>query len=104
MNALKKTKTKATIRLSCFPGAVADVVLACSLVEEGVGLRGLNGGASFTRTPATLVLKDVAVAADESLELLPPFVPPSVPDPDAILFEVKGLRFSTLMQCARIWY
>lgn len=64
----------------------------------------LNGGSSFTRTPATLVLKDVAVAADESLEMLTPFVPPSVPDPDAIIFEVKGLGFSTLIQRPRIRY
>lgn len=69
-----------------------------------MGLSRLTGGSSFTRTPATLVLKDVAVAADESLELLTPFVPPSVPDPDAIIFEVKGLRFSTLIQRARGWY
>lgn len=80
---------------------MADVVLACSLVE-GVELSGLNGGSAFTRTPATLVLKDVAVAADESLEFLTPFEPPSEPDPDAIIFEVKGLCFSTLMQRARI--
>lgn len=80
---------------------MADVVLACSLVE-GVELSGLNGGSAFTRTPATLVLKDVAVAADESLESLTPFEPPSVPDPDAIIFEVKGLCFSTLIQQARI--
>lgn len=69
-------------------GNVADVVLACSLVE-GVELSGLNGGSAFTRTPATLVLKDVAVAADEDLEFLTPFEPPSEPDPDAIIFEVK---------------
>ncbi|CAJ1062510.1 tapasin-related protein [Xyrichtys novacula] len=47
------------------------------------------GGALFTRTPATLVLKDISVAADESLETYTPFVPPSVPDPDLILLEVK---------------
>ncbi|XP_047454335.1 tapasin-related protein [Mugil cephalus] len=68
---------------------VADVVLSCSLVEEGSGLGGMGGGALFTRTPATLVLKDVAVGPDESLETLTPFVPPSVPDPDLILFETK---------------
>ncbi|XP_018538263.1 tapasin-related protein [Lates calcarifer] len=68
---------------------VADVVLSCALVEEGVGLGGMGGGAAFTRTPATLVFRDVAVAPDESLETLTPFVPPSVPDPDLILFEAK---------------
>uniref|UniRef100_H3CRH5 TAP binding protein like n=1 Tax=Tetraodon nigroviridis TaxID=99883 RepID=H3CRH5_TETNG len=80
--------------LKCVCGNVADVVLACSLVEEGVELGGLHGGPSFTRTPATLVLKDVAVAAEESLELLTPFVPPSVPDPDAIILEVKATASS----------
>ncbi|KAF1388089.1 hypothetical protein PFLUV_G00086620 [Perca fluviatilis] len=68
---------------------VADVVLSCTLVEEGVGQGGMGGGAVFTRTPATLVLRDVAVAPDESLETLTPFVPPSIPDPDAILLEAK---------------
>ncbi|TNN54560.1 Tapasin-related protein [Liparis tanakae] len=64
---------------------VADVVLSCTLVEEGVGL----GGSLFTHTPATLVLRDVPVASDEPLETLTSFVPPSIPDPDALLFEVK---------------
>ncbi|XP_068425546.1 tapasin-related protein [Clinocottus analis] len=68
---------------------VADVVLSCSLVEEGVGLGGAGGGTLFARTPATLVLRDVPVTSDESLETLTPFVPPSVPDPDALLIEVK---------------
>lgn len=72
----------------CADGAV-DVVLSCSLVEEGAGLGGMGGGALFTRTPATLVLRDVAVAPDESLDTLTPFVPPSIPDPDAILLEAK---------------
>lgn len=66
---------------------VADVVLSCNLVEEGSGL----GGVLFTRTPATLVLKDVALASDESLGTLTPFVAPSIPDPDLIIFETKGL-------------
>lgn len=68
---------------------VADVVLSCTLVEEGAGLGGMGGGAHFTRTPATLVLRDVPVGPDESLETLTPFVPPSIPDPDAILLEAK---------------
>ncbi|CAK6966223.1 tapasin-related protein [Scomber scombrus] len=72
-----------------YANGVADVVLSCALVEEGVGLGGMGGGSLFTRTPATLVLRDVAVAPDESLEALTPFVPPSIPDPDAILFEAK---------------
>ncbi|XP_039973515.1 tapasin-related protein isoform X3 [Xiphias gladius] len=74
----------------CVSGdGVADVVLSCTLVEEGVGLGGMGGGASFRRTPATLVFRDVAVASDESLETLTPFVPPSVPDLDLLLFEAK---------------
>lgn len=64
------------------------MVLSCALVEEGMG--GM-GGALFTRTPATLVLRDIAVASDESLETLTPFVPPSIPDPDAILLDAKGV-------------
>ncbi|XP_074540030.1 tapasin-related protein [Halichoeres trimaculatus] len=67
---------------------VTDVVLSCTLVEEGVGMGGM-GGALFTRTPATLVLRDIAVAPDESLETLTSFVPPSSPDPDALLLEAK---------------
>lgn len=69
------------------------MVLSCTLVEEGAGLGGMGGmggGALFTRTPATLVLRDIPVSPDESLETLTPFVPPSVPDPDAILLEAKG--------------
>lgn len=69
---------------------VADVVLSCSLVEVGAGVGGMGGGTLFTRTPATLVLQDVAVGPDEPLETLTPFVPPSVPDPDILLFETKG--------------
>ncbi|XP_034553191.1 tapasin-related protein [Notolabrus celidotus] len=67
----------------------ADLVLSCNLVEEGVGMGGMGGGALFTRTPATLVLRDVTMAPEESLETLTSFVPPSVPDPDAILLEAK---------------
>ncbi|XP_034409731.1 tapasin-related protein [Cyclopterus lumpus] len=68
---------------------VADVVLSCTLVDEGVRLGGVGGGTLLTRTPATLVLRDVPVASDESLETLTSFVLPSIPDPDAILLEVK---------------
>ncbi|XP_026173312.1 tapasin-related protein [Mastacembelus armatus] len=83
------------ILFGCFMTCVcadgfADVVLSCAFVEEGVGLGGMGGGAHFTRTPATLVLRAVAVAPDESLETLTPFVPPSIPDPDLILFESKA--------------
>ncbi|XP_076010931.1 tapasin-related protein isoform X2 [Genypterus blacodes] len=67
---------------------VADVVLSCALLDEG-GLSGMAGGALFTRTQATLVLRDVAVSSDQTEETLTPFIPPSVPDPDFILLEVK---------------
>lgn len=49
------------------------------------------GGGAFKRTPATLILRDVSVPPDDSLETLTPFMPPSVPDPDAVLVEAKGL-------------
>ena len=69
---------------------VADVVLSCTLLEEGGGLGGMGSGAAFKRTPATLILRDAEVSPDESLETLTPFVPPADPDPDLILFEAKG--------------
>lgn len=67
-----------------------DIVLSCTLVEDGGGLGAMGGGA-FKRTPATLILRDVVVPPDDSLETLTPFNPPSVPDPDAVLVEAKGL-------------
>ncbi|KAM8826218.1 tapasin-related protein [Synchiropus picturatus] len=70
--------------------SVADVVLSCSLVEEASALGGRGGtGSPFSRTPATLILKDVPVSSEEDTETLTPFVPPSVPDPAAIMFETK---------------
>jgi len=88
----------------CFSAdRVADVVLSCTLVEEGVGLGGVGGGSLFTHTPATLVLRDVPVASDEPLETLTSFVPPSIPDPDALLLEVKGVpAFSSCQFCCNI--
>ncbi|XP_013879936.1 tapasin-related protein [Austrofundulus limnaeus] len=68
---------------------VADVVLSCELVEDGVGLGGMGGGL-FTRTPATLVLRDVPVGPEEPLDTLTPYVPASVPDPNLLLFELKA--------------
>lgn len=59
-------------------------------MEEGSGMAAMGGGA-FKRTPATLILRDVSVPPDDSLETLTPFMPPSVPDPDAVLVEAKGL-------------
>lgn len=67
-----------------------DIVLSCTLVEEGGGLAAMGGGA-FKRTPATLILREVAAPPDDSLETLTPFIPPSLPDPDAVLVEAKGL-------------
>lgn len=67
-----------------------DIVLSCSLVEEGAGMAAMGGGA-FKRTPATLILRDVSVPPDDSLETLTPFMPPSVADPDAVLVEAKVL-------------
>lgn len=69
-----------------YAGGAADVVLSCTLVEEGVGM---GEGSALSRSPATLVFRDIEVGPDESLEMLTPFIPPSVPDPDAILFESK---------------
>ncbi|XP_029959020.1 tapasin-related protein [Salarias fasciatus] len=69
---------------------ITDLVLSCALVDEGGGHGGMGGGSMFSRTPVTLVLRDVAVGPDESLELLTPFVAPSVPDPDLIIFEAQA--------------
>ncbi|XP_054638928.1 tapasin-related protein isoform X2 [Dunckerocampus dactyliophorus] len=67
---------------------VADVVLSCEFIEDSVRVQ---GGSAFARTPATLILRDVAItSSDESLEALTPFVPPFKPDPDLILFERKA--------------
>lgn len=65
---------------------VADVVLSCTLVEERVGP---GEGPPLTRTPATLVLRDVPVTSEESLDTLTPFVPPSDPDLYGVLIEAK---------------
>ena len=75
-----------------FPGeGGADVVLSCSLVEEASGLDDMGDRAPFTRSPATLVLRDVAVSPDQVPDTLTPFVPPAVPDPDLVLIEATGL-------------
>lgn len=64
---------------------VTDLVLSCELVEEGSG-----HGTMFSRTPVTLVLRDITVGPDESLELLTPFFPPKIPNPDFIIFDAKA--------------
>ncbi|XP_028836412.1 tapasin-related protein [Denticeps clupeoides] len=77
-----------------FPSAYAldgaDVVLSCSYIEEGGGMGGMGGGSLFTRTPATLVIRDIEVSSDPSLEAVTPFNPPKTPNPEDIIFEVKG--------------
>ncbi|KAL4616767.1 tapasin-related protein [Arapaima gigas] len=73
-------------------GSGADVVLSCSLVEEGEGMGGfggMGGGGLFSRTPATLVLRDLSVTSDLSLDSLTPYNPPAVPDPEDLIFEVR---------------
>lgn len=51
---------------------------------------GMGGGALFTRTPATLVIRDVTVASDSSPDTLTAFILPAVADPDSIIFESKA--------------
>lgn len=68
---------------------VADLVLSCVLVEDGAAHGGMGGGGGggFRRTPATLLLRDVSVGPDQSLEMLTPFIPASDPDPALLLIE-----------------
>ncbi|XP_062394123.1 tapasin-related protein [Sardina pilchardus] len=71
----------------------ADVVLSCSFVEEGGGMMGgMGGGGLFSRTPATLVLRDLPVDpdSDSALDSVTPFDPPEQPSADDLIFEVKG--------------
>ncbi|KAJ8289890.1 hypothetical protein GJAV_G00006460 [Gymnothorax javanicus] len=67
-----------------------DVVLSCSLVEEGggFGAMGASGG-HFSRTPATVVLRDLMVSPDLSPETVTPYSPPETPDPNDIIIEAK---------------
>ncbi|XP_033837031.1 tapasin-related protein [Periophthalmus magnuspinnatus] len=70
--------------------AVADVVLSCVLVEDGAAHGGGDGGmgaGGFSRSAATLVLRDVPAGPDQSLEGLTPFVPPRVIIPDVLIIE-----------------
>ncbi|XP_067305267.1 tapasin-related protein isoform X2 [Pseudorasbora parva] len=68
----------------------ADVVLSCSLIEEGGGMGGLmgGGGAMFKRTPSTLVFRDLVENADLSPELVTPYNPPETPNADDLIFEL----------------
>ncbi|XP_066539619.1 tapasin-related protein isoform X2 [Hoplias malabaricus] len=63
----------------------ADVVLSCSFIEEGGGMM---GGSLFTRTPATLVLRDIVLPSDPSPETITPYNPPEDPKADDLIFEV----------------
>ncbi|KAA0702989.1 hypothetical protein E1301_Tti010903 [Triplophysa tibetana] len=66
----------------------ADVVLSCSLIEEGGGMGGMMGGGMFKRTPATLVFRDLVDNAGLSPELVTPFNPPETPNADDLIFEL----------------
>ncbi|XP_076844631.1 tapasin-related protein [Brachyhypopomus gauderio] len=68
----------------------ADVVLSCSLIEEGGGMGNMMGGAHFTRTPATLVLRDLPMTSDLSPETITPYNPPNTPNADDLIFEVQA--------------
>lgn len=67
---------------------MADLVLSCVLVEDGAAHGGMGGGGGgFSRSPATLVLRDVSVGSDQSLETLTPFIPAADPDPEILVIE-----------------
>ncbi|XP_072535695.1 tapasin-related protein [Salminus brasiliensis] len=66
----------------------ADVVLSCSFIEEGGGMM---GGSLFTRTPATLVLRDLVMTSDPSQDTVTPYKPPDTPNADDLIFEVTVL-------------
>uniref|UniRef100_A0A673HH66 Tapasin-related protein-like n=1 Tax=Sinocyclocheilus rhinocerous TaxID=307959 RepID=A0A673HH66_9TELE len=66
----------------------ADVVLSCSLIEEGGGMGGMMGGAMFKRTPSTLVFRDLVGNDGLSPELVTPYNPPETPNADDLIFEL----------------
>ncbi|XP_052003399.1 tapasin-related protein-like isoform X2 [Xyrauchen texanus] len=70
----------------------ADVVLSCSLIEEGggmgMGMGGMMGGSTFKRTPSTLVFRDLVGNDDLSPELVTPYNPPETPNADDLIFEL----------------
>ncbi|KAM9488021.1 tapasin-related protein [Clarias gariepinus] len=65
---------------------VADVVLSCSFIEEGGGMT----GAHFIRSPATVVLKDLPMNSDLSPETITPYIPPTIPNADDLIFEATS--------------
>nr|XP_061790006.1 tapasin-related protein-like [Nerophis lumbriciformis] len=69
---------------------VADVVLSCEFMEDSIEPQ---ANSAFTRIPATLILREVFIGPDESLESLTPFVPPPNPDLRAIILESKASSF-----------
>lgn len=66
------------------------VLSTCSLVEEASGLDAMGSGSPFSRSPATLVLRDVHVAPDQIPDTLTPFIPPAIRIPNFILIEATG--------------
>ncbi|KAK1163324.1 tapasin-related protein-like [Acipenser oxyrinchus oxyrinchus] len=66
---------------------LVDIVLECSLVEEGGGRLSMFASA-FSRQPATLVLRKVGVPEHETLDSYTEYQPPAF-DPEALIFEVE---------------
>ncbi|RXN00381.1 Tapasin-related protein [Acipenser ruthenus] len=66
---------------------LVDIVLECSLVEEGGGRLSMFASA-FSRQPATLVLRKVGVPEHETLDSYTEYQPPPF-DPEALIFEVE---------------
>lgn len=64
-NFLSSLPTFSKHKIAVYSGLLgqgrADVVLSCSLVEESSGVGEMGGGALFSLTSATLVLRDLAV-------------------------------------------
>ncbi|CAL9705555.1 unnamed protein product [Knipowitschia caucasica] len=75
--------------LRAYADGRADVVLSCVLVDVGGAQGGGMGRGGFSRTPATLVLRDVPTNSDQALDTLSPFVLPSAPNPDFLIFETR---------------
>ncbi|XP_041124394.1 tapasin-related protein isoform X2 [Polyodon spathula] len=66
---------------------LVDIVLECSLVEEGGGRLSMFASA-FSRQPSTLVLRKVSVPEHETLDSYTEYQPPPF-DPEALIFEVE---------------
>lgn len=67
------------------------MVLQCSMVKEVSALDSPMGNrAPFSRSPATLWLRDVSIPLDQVPDTLTPFIPPTAPDPEVILIEATA--------------